>query len=68
MTLVAAVAFPTSRTLALALGGWIVLNLTVPVDWGLSPIGLALVSTLPQTLTIVLAALALRRAATPTAS
>ena len=43
------------------LGGWLVLNLMPPMDWGLSPIGLAIISTLPQTLTIVLSALALRR-------
>jgi len=49
--------------LFLTLLGWMSLNVFWPLDWGMDPRLLAVVSTLPQAITIVLAVLVLRRAA-----
>lgn len=65
LTLLAALYAPTARLLALVLAGWLALNVYVPMDWGLDPRWLAVLTLVPQVLTIALAALALRRAPEP---
>src|ERR1700682_6588126 len=42
---------------------WLSLNVFWPLDWGMAPRLLAVLTTLPQAVTIVLAVLVLRRAA-----
>ncbi len=61
VTLLAAVAVPTMRNALLALLAWAALNVYVPMDGGLDPRTLALVTTLPQVVTIAVAVIALRR-------
>jgi hypothetical protein len=62
LTLLAARAEPTTRTLSLVVLGWVAFALVWPMDWPLDPRAGALLNLVPQTLTFVLAALALRRA------
>jgi hypothetical protein len=52
---------PTPKTLALILLGWLALNLCPPLDAGIPPRLLAVVTCIPQALTVALAVLALRR-------
>ena len=63
LTLLAATHAPSTKALFLTLLGWMSLNVFWPLDWGMDPRLLAVVSTLPQAVTIVLAVLVLRRAA-----
>ena len=60
LTLLAARRRPATGDLAALLGGWILLNIYWPLDWPLDPRWLALLSLVPQALTIVLALVALR--------
>jgi hypothetical protein len=61
VTLLAAVHAPRAKTLGLALAGWAALNVFYPLDWGMDPRALALLSALPQAVTVFVAVLALRR-------
>jgi hypothetical protein len=61
LTLLAATYFPSARTLWLTLAAWATLNISWPMDWPIDPRVLALASLVPQTLTVVLVVLALRR-------
>ena len=58
LTLLPAV-HPGGRTLLLALLAWVALNAFVPVDAGLDPRLVAVISTLPQAITIAVGAVAL---------
>jgi hypothetical protein len=60
LTLLAATAAPTARTLALVVLTWLGLNVFWPLDWPMDPRLLALLNTIPQGITIALAVLALR--------
>jgi hypothetical protein len=60
LTLLAARQPPTARTLLLTLGAWLALNIYWPLDWPLDPRVLALVTLVPQAVTVAIAALALR--------
>ena len=60
LTLVAARLAPTPRTLALTLLAWLGLGIMWPLDWPLDTRWLALLSGVPQLLTIGLAALIVR--------
>lgn len=60
LTLLCAIAQPTLRNLWLFLGGYLVLNIFIPNDSGIAPRLVALVATLPQALTILLAVVAIR--------
>ena len=60
LTLLAARRRPATGDLAALLGGWLLLNIYWPLDWPLDPRWLALLSLVPQALTIVLALVALR--------
>lgn len=68
MTLVAARRPPTVKTILLVVVGWLCMNLYVPMDWGIAPRNLALISTIPQTTMVVVTILALRRPAARAAS
>jgi alpha-1,2-mannosyltransferase len=61
MTLLFATTAPERRSLALFLVGFFVLNIYLPSDSGLDPRLVALITTIPQALTIALAAVVLRR-------
>jgi hypothetical protein len=61
LTLLAATFAPTGRTLALTLLGWMVLGFFPPIDTPMDPRLMALISTVPQILTVALAVLVLRR-------
>ncbi len=61
LTLVAAAYAPNPKTLIMVILVWLSLNIVVPLDWGVDPRLLALISALPQIATIVLALVALRR-------
>ncbi len=72
LTLLAARAVPTPKTLLLTLLAWAALNVYWPTDWPLDPRLLAVANLLPQGMTVALAVLALRqwgrdRAAEPAA-
>jgi len=71
LTLVAALHTPTAKNLFITIVVWIGLNLIIPMDWGFSPRQLALISAIPQILTIAIAFVALRqvtKSATPLSS
>ena len=61
VTLVAARRPPTVKTIFWAVAAWIAFNLYVPMDWGLGPRTLAVISTIPQTTMVIVTILALRR-------
>jgi alpha-1,2-mannosyltransferase len=52
---------PTTKTLVAVLLAWLALNIMWPIDWPMDPRLLALLSTIPQTVTLALALVALRR-------
>lgn len=52
---------PQLKTLTLTLLAWAALNVVWPMDWPMDPRLLALVNVVPQTVTVVLTVLALRR-------
>jgi hypothetical protein len=54
-TLLAAQARPSTRTLALVLGAFVVLNVYWPVDWPMDPKVLATITFLPQAATMAIA-------------
>lgn len=60
LTLVAASYDPNPKTLITVILVWLSLNIVVPMDWGVDPRLLALITALPQAATIVLALVALR--------
>jgi hypothetical protein len=60
LTLLAARQPPTPKTLLFTLGAWLALNVYWPLDWPLDPRALALVTLVPQAVTVAIAALALR--------
>jgi len=55
LTLLGARGMISARSLAGVLAGWIAFNLYWPTDWGMDPRLLALITTVPQALTIALA-------------
>jgi hypothetical protein len=59
LTLLAAVAAPTVRTWCIVLMAWLVLNISIPVT-GLDPRLISMIILLPQTVIVILIALALR--------
>ena len=61
LTLLVATYAPSAKTLALALLAFLVLNIHWPLDWAMDPRVRALLYSLPQTATVVLAVLGLRR-------
>ncbi len=61
LTLLAALSAPTIRTICLVLLGWLGLNILWPLDWPLDPRLIAVFNLVPQSLTIALAVMALRR-------
>jgi len=63
LTLLAARQPPTARTLLLTMAAWLALNVYWPLDWPLDPRVLALVTLVPQAVTVAVAALALRQPA-----
>jgi len=65
LTLLAAIHAPGTKTLLVTLLGWAALNIVWPLDWPVDPRLLALANLIPQTLTIVLAVLVLKRALVP---
>jgi hypothetical protein len=60
LTLLAARQPPTAKTLLLTLGAWLAFNIYWPLDWPLDPRVLALITLVPQAVTVAIAALALR--------
>jgi hypothetical protein len=60
LTLLAARQPPTAKTLLWTLGAWLALSFYWPIDWPLDPRVLALVTLVPQAVTVAVAALALR--------
>ena len=60
LTLLAARSAPTPRALALVAGAVLALNLYIPIDWGVAPRALALVTLVPQIVTALLAIVAIR--------
>ena len=60
LTLLAARQPPTAKTLLLTMAAWIALSVYWPIDWPLDPRVLALLTLLPQAVTVAVAALALR--------
>jgi hypothetical protein len=65
LTLFGAVGAPSGRTLWLTLSGWAALNVYWPQDWSTNPRLLALVSGLPQAVSMILVVLVVRRALAP---
>jgi alpha-1,2-mannosyltransferase len=60
LTLLAARQPPTAKTMLLTLSAWLALNIYWPLDWPHDPRVLALVTLVPQAVTVAIAALALR--------
>ena len=60
LTLLAARQPPTAKTLLWTMAAWLALNVYWPLDWPLDPRVLALVTLVPQAVTVAVAALALR--------
>jgi len=60
LTLLAARQPPAAKTLLWTLGAWLALSLYWPIDWPHDPRVLALVTLVPQAVTVAVAALALR--------
>jgi alpha-1,2-mannosyltransferase len=65
LTLLAAVYVPNARTLAMVVAAWLSLDLYWAMDWPMDPRWLAILTLLPQAMTVALAVFALRRAPTP---
>jgi hypothetical protein len=61
LTLVGATYAPAAKVLGLTLLAWATLNLFWPLDWKMDPRSLAVLTGLPQALTLLMALLALRR-------
>ncbi|TMQ63799.1 MAG: DUF2029 domain-containing protein [Candidatus Eisenbacteria bacterium] len=61
LVLLGAMSALTPKTLAAVLLTWLALNIAWPMDWPMDPRLLALLSTIPQVVTIALAIVALRR-------
>ena len=68
LTLLAATCSPTPGTLLTVLFAWVGLNIYWPIDWPIHARRLAVISAVPQALTVVLAVLALRRGSNPQSS
>jgi len=68
LTLLAARRPPTAKTLLWTLGAWLALSFYWPLDWPLDPRALALVTLVPQAVTVAIAALALRPREDPSPS
>jgi len=68
LTLLAAAAAPTWRTLATLLVIWLVFHFYVPPDWTIGVHARIAIALLPQTAMIALMAIALRRYASPTSA
>jgi len=68
LTLLAATYAPTAKSLGTVLIAWAALNIYWPTDWPIDPRLLAVVSGVPQALTVVVAVLALRRRLEPQAT
>jgi len=66
LTLLAALYPADRKTLVWTLAGWGALTVFWPMDWATDPRRLALLTILPQATTILLAALVVRRALSPT--
>jgi alpha-1,2-mannosyltransferase len=60
LTLLAARQPPTAKTLLLTVAAWSALNVYWPIDWPLDARVLALITLVPQVVTVTIAALALR--------
>jgi hypothetical protein len=60
LTLIAARQPPTAKTLLWTLGAWLTLSIYWPIDWSLDPRALALVTLVPQAVTVAVAVVALR--------
>jgi hypothetical protein len=60
VTLLAARQPPTAKTLLLTAAAWLALSVYWPLDWPMDPRVLALVTLVPQAVTVVVAVLALR--------
>ena len=60
LTLLAARQAPTAKTLVFTMAAWLALNVYWPLDWPLDPRALALITLVPQAVTVAVAALALR--------
>lgn len=60
LTLLAARQPPTAKTLLWTLGAWFALSFYWPIDWPLDPRVLALITLVPQAVTVIVAAMALR--------
>jgi alpha-1,2-mannosyltransferase len=68
LTLLAARQPPTAKTLLVTMAAWLALSVYWPIDWPLDPRLLALVTLVPQAVTVAVATLALRpRAPQPAA-
>ena len=65
LTLLAATYAPSARTLSLVLFAGLALNAYWPLDWPMDPRVRTALNALPQTATIVLAILVLRRRVEP---
>ena len=65
LTLLAATRVPSARTLLTVLFAWAALNIYWPVDWPMHARRLAVISGVPQALTVMLAVLALRQRSNP---
>jgi hypothetical protein len=61
LTLLAATYVPTTKVVSWVLAGWLAFNVFWPLDWPLDPRWLAVITLVPQGLTVVVALLALRR-------
>jgi hypothetical protein len=68
LTLLAARQPPTAKTLLSTMATWLALNVYWPLDWPLDPRVLALITLVPQVVTVTVAVLALRPRAAPSAA
>jgi hypothetical protein len=62
LTLLGATYAPAAKVFGLSVLAWATLNVFWPLDWPIDPRSLALITGLPQALTLAMALLALRRA------
>ena len=68
LTLLAATFTPTFKTIGVALAVWAALNVYWPTDWAMDPRLLAVLTGVPQAVTVILAILVLRRRRSPMAT
>jgi alpha-1,2-mannosyltransferase len=61
LSLLIAFQSPTPKTLMILILGWISLNIMIPVDSGIDPRLITLITAIPQALTIALAVIALKQ-------